>query len=73
MRIKLWSFDNVTVDLEDRDVSVKAVHALNGTEITVVFRLGETQVQGGAFDLRKRIELLATDRLLDLASFLDSF
>ncbi|MBU1289035.1 MAG: hypothetical protein KJ871_15080 [Alphaproteobacteria bacterium] len=73
MRIKMWSFDNVLIDLEDRDVSVKAVHALNGTEITVAFRLGEKQVRGEAGELRKRIEILAADRLLDLASFLDSF
>tara|TARA_R110002049_G_scaffold213869_1_gene385302 strand:+ start:4030 stop:4194 length:165 start_codon:yes stop_codon:yes gene_type:complete len=54
-------------------VAGKAVHAFNGTEITVVFRLGETQVNGELSDFRKRIEVLTTDRLLDLASFLDSF
>ncbi|MBU1286140.1 MAG: hypothetical protein KJ871_00290 [Alphaproteobacteria bacterium] len=72
MRVHLWSFDTVTVDLEDRDVSVKAVHALNGVQVIISFRLSENQLKGGPISLRRTIETLAADKILDLASFLDS-
>ncbi|KJS36773.1 MAG: hypothetical protein VR74_11475 [Hyphomonas sp. BRH_c22] len=71
MRTSLWTFDTVTVDLEDRDCSVKAVHAISLTEVTIVFRLTDRQLKGSPGKLRKAIETLATDKILDLASFLD--
>lgn len=67
MRIQLWSFDTLTVDLEDRDVSIKAVHAVTGAEVVVAFRLSEKQLRGSPLRLRKSIEMLATDKILDLA------
>ena len=72
MRIHLWSFDTVTVDLEDRDVSVKAVHALSSVEVLISFRLSDKQLKGSPVSLRRTIETLAADKILDLASFLDS-
>ena len=72
MRPHLWCFDTVTVDLEDRDVCVKAVHKITLTTIIVDFRLTKAQLKGEPEELRRSIERLATDRLLDLASFLDN-
>tara|TARA_R110002020_G_scaffold406378_1_gene616346 strand:- start:16561 stop:16791 length:231 start_codon:yes stop_codon:yes gene_type:complete len=71
MRKTLWAFDTVTVDLEDKDCSVKAVHAISLAEITIAFRLTERQLKGSPGQLRRAIETLATDKILDLASFLD--
>ncbi|WP_373002703.1 hypothetical protein [Hyphomonas sp.] len=71
MRTSLWTFDTVTVDLEDRDCSVKAVHAISLAEVTIVFRLTDRQLKGSPDKLRQAIETLATDKILDLASFLD--
>jgi hypothetical protein len=71
MRPRLWSFDNVHVDLEDRDACVTAVHGKTGTEIKVQFRLSRDQLSGPVEGLRQRLELLATDQILDLSSFLD--
>lgn len=72
MRTKLWSFDTVTVDLEDRDCTVLAVHRITLAEVTVRFRLSPAQLKGSPRSLRKSIQILAADKLLDLASFLDS-
>ena len=71
MRRKLWCFDTVSVDLEDRDVSVRAIHQITLTEITINFRLTQNQLKGSPAQLRRSIEVLAADRILDLASFLD--
>jgi len=71
MRTSLWTFDTITVDLEDRDCSVKAVHAISLVEVTVAFRLTDRQLKGSPGKLRRAIETLATDKILDLASFLD--
>ena len=46
MRKSLWTFDTVTVDLEDRDCSVKAVHAISLAEVTIAFRLTDRQLKG---------------------------
>lgn len=72
MRAKLWSFDTVVVDLEDRDVTVKLVHERTLAEVIVRFRLPETSLEERARVLRRHAELLATDKIQDLASFLDS-
>ena len=71
MRVKLWAFDTVTVDLEDRDVSVKLIHKVTLSEIMVCFRVPENLLEASALDLRRHIENLATDKILDLASYLD--
>lgn len=73
MRKILWSFDRVQLDFEDRDAEVVAVHCLTGTEVSVKLRLAEYQMKGSPQMLRNSIEVLATDQLLDLASFLDTF
>lgn len=73
MRKQFWSFDSVKLDLEDRDAEVVAVHILTGTEVSVKLRLAEYQMKGSPKMLRNSIEVLATDKLLDLASFLDTF
>jgi hypothetical protein len=71
MRTSLWTFDMVAIDLEDRDCSVRAVHAISLAEGTIVFRLTDRQLKGSPGKLRKAIEILATDKIWDLASFLD--
>ena len=35
VRLELWQIDGVTIDLEDRDAKVRAVHRIDGTEIVV--------------------------------------
>jgi hypothetical protein len=59
--------------MEDRDVEVIAAHGITGTEISVRFRLEEIQMKGSPKKLRARIETLATDQLLNFASFLETF
>ncbi|WP_065382841.1 hypothetical protein [Hyphomonas sp. ND6WE1B] len=72
MRKHLWQIDSIFVDLEDRDASVSLVHQKTLCEIVVKFRLAPNQLEESALPLRKRIEVLATDLILDLGSFLDS-
>ena len=71
MRTSLWTFDTVRVDPEDRDCSVRAVHAIRLTQVTIAFRLTDRQLKGSPGKLRRAIEILAADKILDLASFLD--
>ena len=72
MRQKLWSVDRIVVDLEDRDATVSIVHRISLSEITVRFRLTPEQIDHAATSLRRRIEVLAADLVLDLGSFLDA-
>jgi hypothetical protein len=72
MRPKLWSFDTVVIDLEDRDVTMKLTHERSLAEVTVQFRIPEKSLEANAWILRRHAELLATDKILDLASFLDA-
>jgi hypothetical protein len=72
MRRILWQVDKVLVDLEDRDATVSLVHFVSLSEITVRFRLRPEQLSDTAGPLRRRIETLAADIILDLGSFLDS-
>jgi len=62
----------VFVDLEDRDATVSLIHEKSLSEVVVKFRLAPGQLDENAFPLRKRIETLAADLILDLGSFLDS-
>jgi hypothetical protein len=72
MRQQLWQVDRVVVDLEDRDATVALLHRISLCEITVRFRLKPEQLDDAAASLRRRIELLAGELILDLGSFLDS-
>ena len=72
MRKQLWQVDRVVIDLEDRDATVSLLHKISLSEITVRFRLKPEQLEEAAISLRKRIEVLAADLVLDLGSFLDS-
>ena len=71
MRRKLWQVDRVLVDLEDRDATVSLVHHISLSEVTVRFRLEPEQLIDAAGPLRRRVELLAAQLVLDLGSFLD--
>lgn len=72
MRRHLWQVDRVIVDLEDRDATVSLVHHISLNEITVRFRLRPEQLDDAAAPLRRRVEALAAEIVLDLGSFLDS-
>jgi|TARA_B100000678_G_scaffold266704_1_gene251790 hypothetical protein len=72
MRKRLWQIDTVMVDLEDRDATVSMIHQKSLSEVTVKFRLSPKQLEDAALPLRRRIEFLAADLVLDLGSFLDS-
>lgn len=72
MRQQLWHVDRVIIDLEDRDATVSLLHKISLSEITVRFRLKPEQLEDAAITLRRRIEVLAADLVLDLGSFLDS-
>ena len=72
MRKHLWQVDRVLVDLEDRDATVSLVHHISLNEITVRFRLRPEQLDDAALPLRRRVEVLAAEIILDLGSFLDS-
>jgi len=47
------------------------IHRKSLSEVTVKFRLSENQLEDAALPLRRRIEFLAADLVLDLGSFLD--
>ncbi len=72
MRRHLWQVDRVVVDLEDRDATVSLVHHISLSEITVRFRLKPEQLDDAGIPLRRRVEVLAAEIVLDLGSFLDS-
>lgn len=72
MRPQLWKVDRIIVDLEDRDATVSLLHKINLSEITVRFRLKPEQMDDVAASLRRRIEVLASELILDLGSYLDS-
>ena len=72
MRKHLWQVDRVVVDLEDRDATVSLVHHISLSEITVRFRLKPEQLDDAASPLRRRVEVLAAEIVLDLGSFYDS-
>lgn len=72
MRPVLWSFDSVRIDLEERDVSVKIVHGPTLVCISVEFRITEIALQTSVGELRRRVEHLARQKVLDLASFLEN-
>ena len=63
MRRKLWDFDTVQIDLEDRDVTVTAVYALTFAEIKICFRLTTEQLQGEINAIREPVETLAADKV----------
>ena len=71
MRQQLWAFDSVSVDLEDRDVTVTFVNFLTHAEVKIRFRIAENQLTGPADSLKRRLEVLASENILDLASFID--
>ncbi len=72
MRKHLWQVDRVVVDLEDRDATVSLIHHISLSEITVRFRLKPEQLDDTAAPLRRRVEVLAAEIVLDLGSFYDS-
>jgi hypothetical protein len=72
MRQHLWQVDRIVVDLEDRDASVPLLHKISLSEITVRFRLRPEQLDDAAASLRRRIEVLAAELVLDLGSYFDS-
>ena len=71
MRKHLWQVDRVIVDLEDRDATVSLVHHISLSEITVRFRLRPEQLDDTSMSLRRRVEALAAEIVLDLGSYLD--
>lgn len=73
MRRHLCQVDHVIVDLEDRDATVSMVHHVSLGEITAGFRLRPEQPADSALPLRRRLEHLAAEIVLDLGSFLDAF
>lgn len=73
MRKILWQVDRVVVDLEDRDATVSLVHHVSLSEITVRFRLKPEQLDETAPALRRRVEALAAEIVLDLGAFLDLY
>lgn len=70
-RQPLWTFDSATVDFEDLDAVVTATHGPSLAQICIRFRLSRAQLSGEVDTLRRRLECLAADKVLDLASFLD--
>jgi hypothetical protein len=72
MRKHLWQVDRVVVDLEDRDATVSLIHHISLSEITVRFRLKPEQLDDTAAPLRRRVEGLAAEIVLDLGSFYES-
>lgn len=72
MRLKLWSFDTVQLDFEDLDATVTAVHGPTGAEVKIKFRLSKGQIDGDLKKMRAHLEIIATDTIMDLCSFLEN-
>ena len=72
MRNRLWDFSYTTIDLEDLDVSVEFTHPKSLATVTVKFRVDQSALEGRARDLKGRIELIAREQLLSLASWLEA-
>lgn len=72
MRNRLWDFSYTTIDLEDLDVSVEFMHPRSLATVSVKFRVDESALEGSARDLKGRIELIAREQLLSLATSLQT-
>lgn len=72
MRNRLWDYRSTTIDLEDLDVSVEFMHPKSLATVTVKFRVDESALEGRARDLKGRIELIAREHLLSLATSLQT-
>lgn len=71
LRQKLWAFDNVVINLEERDARIELVHAFSGVRVEVHLRVPPDWVHGPAELLKPKLQILAGERILELASFLD--
>ncbi|PQA88305.1 hypothetical protein [Hyphococcus luteus] len=71
MRAALWACDDILVDLEDRDVTVRFVHFKTHATVTVALRINARALDTSVEELKRRVEALAGDCVSDLASFLD--
>lgn len=71
MRNRLWDFRCTMIDLEDLDVSVEFLHPKSLATVTVKFRVDESALEGKARALKGRIELIARELLLSLATSLE--
>lgn len=72
MRNRLWDFSYTTIDLEDLDVSVEFMHPKSLATVSVKFRVDESALEGRAWDLKGRIELIAREYLLSLSASLQA-
>lgn len=70
MRNRLRDFRCTMIDLEDLDVSVEFMHPNSLATVTVKFRVDASALKGKARALKGRIELIARELLLNLATSL---
>ena len=71
MRAKLWDYNFTRIDLEDLDVTVQLAHPKSLATVTVEFRVDQSALGTNASDLKGRIEQIAREILLNLATSLE--
>lgn len=71
MRAQLWDYRFTKIDLEDLDVTVQLWHPKSLASVTVKFRADQSALGENAGDLKVRIEQIARDILLNLATSLE--
>lgn len=71
MRPRLWDYRYTKIDLEDLDVSVQLTHTKSLATVTIKFRIDESALEGGAGDLKTRIEVIGRTILLNAAASLE--
>ena len=71
MRAQLWDYNFTKIDLEDLDVTVQLAHPKALATVTVEFRVDQSALGTNAADLKGRIEQIAREIVLNLATSLE--
>ncbi|ABI75368.1 hypothetical protein HNE_1457 [Hyphomonas neptunium ATCC 15444] len=71
MRAQLWDYNFTKIDLEDLDVTVQLAHPRSLATVTLEFRVDQTAMAASAGDLKGRVEQIAREILLNLATSLE--
>lgn len=71
MRSQLWDYTFTRIDLEELDVTVQLAHPRSLATVTLEFRVDQSALGASASDLKGRVEQIARDILLNLATSLE--
>ena len=72
MHPQFWEYRCTKIDLEDLDVSVQLTHRKSLASVTVKFRVDESALDTSGKEIRRRVEQIARNHLLNLAAALEA-